>query len=1793
MASGFSAGTVYVQVLPSLNGWRKSLQRQLVTQMRGISPSVTVNANVRVTNANQLAALRLQMAALRNARANVTVYANTNLAAARLAAINATMNRLNGQRAVVTVNANTGGANTSLGLLDTRMQRIIAASIAGAGAIGGLGAGLIALAAAASVGAAGLLAVAAGATAIGQAMKAQSAASTQAGQSALQEAAQRLSAANQVLNAQDALRNAVEGVADAQVALRNATVDAAEAQRNAANSVRLALAGQARAEEALRDAQVSALRAQQDLTEARQDAKRDLEDLQNAVIRNGLEQREAVLAVTEAEENLAKVLKDRRSTERERAQAQLALEQARQRVVEVGLAYERSKVDATEAAKAGVDGAEQVVSAQDALVDAQRRVVHAEQDTLEAVREVEQARLAGAEEIIRSQQRVAQASQGVARAQQEVIQAQRSLAQAQANVTTQSESQGAAQEKWAEALEKLTPSSLRLIEYLRSQSGEWLLLSQASQGFADGTRSALRRLEPIYGAMNDNVSTMTESFGSFLEVVADGLVDSEPFFAIISSASTTLFPRFGETLNRVSHALQRVVVDMLPLADEMFEVVDAAAELVTGWSPFIAQASGPLLDALSDIIGKLDFLGPLLVTIAKPAADLTTTLVGGLRQAFLNMMPALGPFLTHLIDIVETASPLLGVLGQLAGVAMEVLTPALNLFNEILKPVVGALEILADVVDFIPSQLLAMMLAFRLLSGVMTPITRGLTAIGVGLSNVGGLAATYAGHLGAPAAATTRFATASQRAGTALSKMGQAVPILGVALIGLGEIISGNEEDTRKNAEAVDKMASALVRGGQPAEAMRRKLEQMRQQAETFSSSGSEAARAFGEALKKSADDVEAAAAREEASMTTVELAQLRLNQAQLDYDVAVRDHGETSGAAITAYGTMRDRLADLKLAQDKAAEATKSHTDRLAEQQEELLAMTDTRVAHQRAALRMKEAEERLNEARKLHGKNSTQAKEAELDLISAQSTYIATAGQAAVASAKVAGAADTTRAKTEGQRDALGELIRTQGQDLPPSILSMIAHLDQADQKFLGLSVQVDETGTTIMDIPGGPNKGPVHVEFTDNVPVIKDHIRDLRDSIVNFFDYLDDFIAGRTAAPSPSLGPGLGLLPGVAVPQGRAEGGPIGGRGTKDTVPALLTPGEFVFSRPAVDNLGVGYLSGLHQAARFARGGLVGPQRFAVGGAVSAGSAPGGGGGPAELGWLAQIAMLFSEVTATAIPLASVLGADLTPALWQLQARSGELAGAMRQDWASIAAVVAGASGAITGTHLAGLRAGLAQVDVAVSNTAGVWATRWGMIRGYAADPVRAALDGPFNRGLVAAWNTIDSAFGTGRPLAPLPIGFARGGTVYGGEQGRDSVPALLMPGEFVIPVPMVEQIGLRNLEAARRSVLAGRSAEGIIPGYEAGGAVTKALGYATAQVGKPYIWGGVGPAGFDCSGLMSAIANVILGEAPNRRRMTTADFSAGRGAGGFLPGRNSAFVIGVSDSHMAGTLAGHNVESTTKNGLSGPRVDGDASGALDGQFTKGQFFLPQAGGRFTPGPTSGRPFDLPGLLAETFASTRSAIAGLIPAFAGNTLAAQATAELSAMLDAATGWATRNIATSATAGSGPVMEQVRGVAARYGWGDGPEWEALWSLVMHESSGNPTAQNPQSSAYGLFQLLDGTWPSTGIAKTSNPALQAEAGLRYIQSRYGTPGNAWRFWQGAHWYDGGGYLPPGLSVSYNGTGHFERVRTPQQELALANSGGGGGPRMAFNIDTFVSSPTQSPRAIARELDWLSRSRGY
>jgi hypothetical protein len=104
--------------------------------------------------------------------------------------------------------------------------------------------------------------------------------------------------------------------------------------------------------------------------------------------------------------------------------------------------------------------------------------------------------------------------------------------------------------------------------------------------------------------------------------------------------------------------------------------------------------------------------------------------------------------------------------------------------------------------------------------------------------------------------------------------------------------------------------------------------------------------------------------------------------------------------------------------------------------------------------------------------------------------------------------------------------------------------------------------------------------------------------------------------------------------------------------------------------------------------------------------------------------------------------------------------------------------------------------------------------------------------------------------------------------------------------------------------------------------------------------------------------------------------------------------------------------------------------------------------------------------------------------------------------------------------------------------------EWGATVQLLNGESGWRPTVANPSSGAFGLFQFLGATQKAYLPDKNPDPYIQGKAGMKYIKDRYGSPAEAWEFWQNQspHWYDRGGMLRRGVSVNVNQTGEDEVV---------------------------------------------------
>ncbi|WP_156960468.1 tape measure protein [Amycolatopsis taiwanensis] len=154
---------------------------------------------------------------------------------------------------------------------------------------------------------------------------------------------------------------------------------------------------------------------------------------------------------------------------------------------------------------------------------------------------------------------------------------------------------------------------------------------------------------------------------------------------------------------------------------------------------------------------------------------------------------------------------------------------------------------------------------------------------------------------------------------------------------------------------------------------------------------------------------------------------------------------------------------------------------------------------------------------------------------------------------------------------------------------------------------------------------------------------------------------------------------------------------------------------------------------------------------------------------------------------------------------------------------------------------------------------------------------------------------------------------------------------------------------------------------------------------------------------------------------------------------------------------------------------------------------------------------------------------------------------------------------------------------------------WEGpLQTLIMRESGGNPRAINLTDinarrgdPSRGLMQTIGATFAAYRDPRLSadiyDPIANIVAGINYIKARYGTIFNVQQA-VGAtpKGYDQGGWLPPGLSTVYNGTGKPEAVFTRKQYDAIV-----GRIRSAENMRpiTVYARTDADPEHIAHVID--------
>ncbi|MFE0647508.1 hypothetical protein ACFVZH_02805 [Streptomyces sp. NPDC059534] len=588
---------------------------------------------------------------------NVQVRADTAAALAELGAVHAAIDAVDGKRARVDVDtAGAVSAVLQLAVAIGGLAAIPAIPVLAAG-IGAIGSAAVA----ASVGVGALAAVAVpafvGIAGALQAQKAAQDASTASSLRGSQAASQGASKALQMAGAQQALaaaeRNGARQIAQAQEQVRQAKQAAADAVVRAAERTQDAARAVEDAERNLARSQQDATRAQLDLTEAREQAALELEDMQSRLAGAELAQRDAALGVKEAQLELQRVTaKGSKATEIERERAQLAYDQAVQRLGDQTTETGRLKTETEEAAQAGVEGSDTVTAAQERLAGAQEEVQTRTLAVADAQKEAAKVQVQAARDVTEAQGRVAEATANVAVAQQaaadSVASAQRQIASASIQAAGGVDQAAIAQAKYQQALAKLSPAARGTMDAflsLKSAFSDWSASLQPTvmplfTRALNGLKNSLPGLTPF-------VLAAADAIGRLQDRVSRGFQSPwwKQFKTELAGAVGPAIEGLGISFGRVFKGMAGIIDAFLPHMQSISDRMQAITGRFAAWgtslkgtekferflsysseqAPIIASALGDIGNALYQVAKASSPLsGPVLKTLGAVASALAS-----------------------------------------------------------------------------------------------------------------------------------------------------------------------------------------------------------------------------------------------------------------------------------------------------------------------------------------------------------------------------------------------------------------------------------------------------------------------------------------------------------------------------------------------------------------------------------------------------------------------------------------------------------------------------------------------------------------------------------------------------------------------------------------------------------------------------------------------------------------------------------------------------------------------------------------------------------------------------------------------------------------------------------------------------------------------------------------------------------------------------------------------------------------------------------------------------------------
>jgi hypothetical protein len=622
-------------------------------------------------------------------------------------------------------------------------------------------------------------------------------------------------------------------------------------------------------------------------------------------------------------------------------------------------------------------------------------------------------------------------------------------------------------------------------------------------GFAIWGAAALKNNEQVRGSFRDlknEVGLDSKEMADQLRPALIGVAqETKVAWEGVKPQLTGMFKDAAPLVTELSDGLIDLGLNAMPGVQLAMERGKKSME---GWNTFLgrvgtgladlfdnasrhADAAGVGVSALGTTVQMLlGFVGSLIGVFAEAWAQISGPFNGALEQMLQTVLafahgalPAMGGGLGGLLMLIQGIMAVMGpfadtfgsVTGQILGVvvAYKVLkktTDAVGTgFGSIKTKVTGLAT------DFRNSSLGVQVfgektkkVAKEVGEGLENTATSSKKA-GEGVKEVGEKAAAGSSGVG-------KFANTAQKVTGFLGKLGNNLPIIGAAFVLVDSIV---QEATKTNEQAADEVDAFY--------------EQQRQRADKQYSE-------IRDAAQKTAD-------------------------ATNYYNSAVQSLGTNSFEAGAAQEKLARQTLAEKDAQTRAAEATKTHTERLLDFFSALTGQLDKQVAYNNSVKDLKDKQQALADAIKSHGKASLDAKFATDEFNLSMANQVKAAGDLALAHS----AGKTEMEKLNAQQVAMGQealkLIDIFGNQAPPALYEVVAGMSDQELAAIGAKRSFDNAGNAIIDLNGKKITIPSNlVQTAQDALTLKQRLGELPEGN-HFFNY---FINTVVTGPGPGTAP-----------------------------------------------------------------------------------------------------------------------------------------------------------------------------------------------------------------------------------------------------------------------------------------------------------------------------------------------------------------------------------------------------------------------------------------------------------------------------------------------------------------------------------------------------------------------------------------------------------------------------------------------------------------------------------------------